>query len=356
MVTVIDETYQLTVEMLLRKLIHLNHLNTKKSHILQLFNTLTHESLSYPITEELPPCSQISGDGTPIQFSVSLTHRNRQEIRYVTEICKPAMLLPARIQLTRKRIPKILELINALELQCKISEVLDLLLPTSHLSPDHSLFGVWVGVQHRANQATTLKLYCNLLWQIHNPYPTNTESKDIDFQKSLGTYCHPNSIGFEITTNSISKIKLYLRGYDLSWSNIQNFLHEHHLVTFEPKLKRFHEIILNKTERYYPYSVVLCIGIPEKINEFYDFKFEVGPQNYLKDDKEIHQRIIKFANEMKFNIKPYEQLLNVFSNGKLSQDTMIFHDVVGVGYTPHGEPRCSIYLKPYLTRYYKSTD
>ena len=332
-----------------------------------MFNTLTYECLSYPITERLPQCSWICGDFTPIQFSVSLS-RTRHEgstLRYVTEISKPFMLLPSRVALGRKRIPILLELVNATCLQQRINDVLDLLLPSSRLLPDHPRFGFWVGVQHKASLPPALKIYCNLLWQLGDPWSmfydtlrlldqTNLKSAFMNIQKSLGTYCQPSSVGLECTDDGFSKVKLYLRGYQLSWTNIHNFTKKLDWADFKNGFKLFHKIILSGRETYIPRSVVFSIGATRKPREFYDIKVEVGPNYYLKDDESVRRRIIELAHILMLDINPYEQMLHVFSNGALIPDTMCFHDVIGVGFNPQMGFRLNIYMRPDMLRYYKS--
>jgi len=364
-----DETYQSKVRTLLENLIRLYNLQSQKHLILQLFGSLTRECLAYPITERLPPFSLICIDGTPIQFSVSLSRAQQENrtLRYVTETCKPVMLLPARLSLTRERIPVILELINATHLQPQINEVLDLLLPPAQLLPDHSMFGVWIGVQHQARSVSTLKIYCNLLWKLSDPWSmfndtlrlldrTDVRRVAADARRTLGPYCWPSCVGLEFTAEGFGRVKLYLRGYQLSWSRILDFIQGLDWSGFEPGFVRFHEVLLNGRETYIPRSVVLCIGAPGESGGSYDLKVEVGPQYYLKDDECVRRRIIKLARELMLDFKPYEQMLDVFSNDMLTPGAIRYHDVVGVGFNPQIGPRLNIYLRPDLARYYNPTD
>ena len=362
-------TYQSKVRALLEKLIHLHNLQSEEALILQLFNALTRECLAYPLTERLPPFSWICGDGTPIQFSVSLS-RNRQErqvLRYVTEVCTPVMELPARVAMARKRVPMLLKLINAMHLQPRINRMLELLLPSPRLLPDHSMFGFWIGVQHHASSAAMLKIYCNLLWQLGDPWSMfhdalrlldrrDVENAIVTVRKSLGSYCWPNSIGLECTANGFGRVKLYLRGYQLSWSDIDGFLRGLGWVNFEPALLRFHQVLLGGRKTYIPRSVVLSIGAPRKPGESYDVKVEVGPDYYVMDDENALKRIIKLAGELMLDVKPYEQMLDVLSDGALTPGVVRFHDVIGIGLNPQKGPCLNIYLRPDLIRYHKTTE
>lgn len=275
------------------------------------------------------------------------------------------MPLPSRVALGRKRIPALLELVNATCLRQRINEVLDLLLPSSRLLPDHPLFGFWIGVQHEANLPLTLKVYFNLLWQLGDPWSmfydtlrlldqTDLKSLFVDIQKSLGSYCQASSVGLECTDDGFSKVKLYLRGYQLSWTSIHNFVKKLGWTGFENGFEIFNELFLNGLETYIPHSVIFSIGATRKPREFYDIKIEVGPNYYLTDDEGVRQRIIELAQRLTLDTKPYEQMLCVFSNGTLIPGTMRFHDVIGVGFNPLMGSRLNIYMRPDVLRYHKS--
>ena len=363
MSALLDETYKYKVESLLKEIIHLNTFENQESHILQLFDALTKETLSYPLIEILPPFSWICEDGTPIQFSVSLTQHTRSMIRYVTEMCNPVMSLPARVNYTRKNIPMILELINADHLTSRIIKITDILLPSSHLSSNPSLFGIWIGVQHQVNGITNLKFYFNLMEKTTNPWSmfreilqllelSHLEEDIINVERAFRRSCHPNSVGIECSSNGIEKVKLYLRVYDLSWENIQVFIKNRKWNRFESSSRAFHEIVLNKLERIVPFSMVLCIGFSAINRGSYDFKLEVGPQYYVKDDLGVYKDIHDLAHILKFDVKPYVQILNIFSNGVLKKGKILYHDILGIGFNSQMEPRVNIYLRPNLSRYY----
>ncbi len=353
---------------LLKQLIHLYNLQSEEPLILKVFNTLTHECLSYPTTERLPQFSLICGDFTPIQFSVSLsrTRHKGTALRYVTEISKPFMSLPARVALGRKRIPMLLELINATRLQPLIQRVLELLLPSSRLLSNHPMFGFWIGVQHKSSLAPALEIYCNLLWQLGNPWSMSYETLQlldridllrviVDIQKSLSYCCQPNSIGLQCNADGFNMARLYLRGYQLSWSSIHNFFKKMGWTSFENGFELFHKVLLSGRGTYIPHSVIFSVGSPWEPREFYDIKVEVGPHYYLKNDETIRHRITELARELMLDVKPYEQMLDLFSNGTLTQDTIRFHDVVGIGFNPQTGARLNIYLRPDLSHYHKPT-
>ncbi|MFX0201160.1 MAG: hypothetical protein ACFFCW_34010 [Candidatus Hodarchaeota archaeon] len=364
-----DGTYQSEVRFLLKQLVQLYNLQSEEPLILKVFNTLTRECLSYSVTEKLPQFSFICGDFTPIQFSVSLSRVKREgtALRYVTEISKPFMLLPDRVALGRKRIPLLLELIDATCLQPLIQRVLELLLPQSRLLPDHPMFGFWIGVQHETSLAPSLEIYCNLLWQLDNPWSMSYETLQlldridllrvvVDIQKSLGYCCQPNFIGLRCNADGFNMIRLYFRGYQLSRSNIHSFLKEMTRTGFENGFELFHKLILGGQETYTPHSVIFSVGSPWEPREFYDIKVEVGPQYYLENDRTIRRRITELARKLKLNVKPYKEMLNLFSNGRLSQRTTRFHDAVGVGFNPQTGTRLNIYLRPDLSHYHKITE
>jgi hypothetical protein len=352
-------TYQERAQILLKKIINTFNLKNEERQIMRLFNVTTRECLSYPVTEGLPPFSWICADGTPLQFSVSLerTSRSRHMLRYVTEICKPTMSLPERMKLTRKRVPQLLEIINAPNLQPKIDELLDSLLPTSSLSPEYSMFGVWIGVQHKADEGTALKFYCNLLWQIGNPWSMffsalkildEKNEKMNKIRKLLGDSCHPNSMGIECSANGIGRLKLYLRGYELSLSHARGLLRELNLLEFEGDLMSFHNVFLEKMESYHPFSTVLCVGVPRDEDESHDLKFEIGPKFYLADDEGALSLVTRLAHKLELDVTSYERIIDLFSGGVFSKGVMRYHDIIGIGFDSQNGARLTTYLRPNL--------
>lgn len=268
------------------------------------------------------------------------------------------MLLPERVKLTRKRVPQLLEIINATNLQPKIDELLDYLLPASSLSPEHSMFGVWIGAQHKAGEETVLKFYCNLLWQTGDPWSMFFNAlkmldvkneKMNEIRELLGDSCHPNSIGVECSANGIGRVKLYLRGYQLSFSHARGLLRDLNLLEFEGDLMRFHDILLRKMESYLPFSTVLCVGVPRDEGESHDLKLEIGPKFYLADDEEALRLVTRLAHELGLDATPYEQMLDIFSGGIFSKGVIRYHDVIGIGFDPQNGTRITTYLRPKLT-------
>lgn len=354
----ITPTYQDKTREILRKIIYTHNLHNEETPILRLFDLLTSECLSYPTTETLPPFSLICTDGMPIQFSVSLgkTERNPRELRYVTEICKPTMTLPERVNLTRKRIPLLLETIQAQSLQPTIDKIIAVVLPTPHLSPDYPKFGIWTGVQHSADKETTLKLYLNLLTQIGNPWTLFHDAlkkvegqtgKILLIRELLGSSCHPNSMGIECSAHGIGRVKLYLRGYDLSPTKTQGLLGHLKLHEYETALTEFHDTFQIE-DKYPPFSTIISIGILE--NETQDMKLEIGPSYYAADDEDTIQLVTDLAHKLDLDITPYKQMINLLSEFKLSKGLMQYNEVIGIGFHSENGVRITTYMKPNLAK------
>jgi hypothetical protein len=355
------------VQFLLKRLVHLYNLQSEEPTILKVFDALTHECLSYPTTEKLPQFSLICGDFTPIQFSVALsgTQREGTALRYVTEVTKPFMLLPARVELGRRRIPVLLELIDAEHLEPIIQSMLELLLPKSRLSPNYPKFGFWIGVQHKKSLGTSLEIYCNLLWELGNPWSLSYETLKlldrldflrliVDARKSLRHCCQPNSIGLQFDADGFKMVRLYLRGYQLRWSSIHSFFKKMGLTHFENELNLFNRVFLNGRRTCIPHSTILSIGSPWEPQGFCGVKVEIGPRYYAESDETVRRRITELNQELMLDIKPYKQMLDLFSNGALTPGTIRFHDVVGVSFKPQMGTGLNIYLRPDLPHHYKT--
>jgi hypothetical protein len=364
MSNLLDSSYQEKTRIIVTKLIDLYNLQSEKDQILELFNSLTKECLSYPITEEMPEFSRICVDGTPLQFSAALmeTQLDNYPLRYVTEICKPAMKLGRRIKITRRRIPLLLELIKATHLQPSLSKIFDSFFPSSKITKNSSQIGIWIGVQHRKNNSPELKFYCNLQWNFTDPWSLINETLDLlhqsDLNKeigvlkdALGIYCHPIALGIACNTEGFDKVKLYLRGSHLSQSRVRDFLNTLGWNGFNSVFNEFHDAFLEGLESYYPHSVVVCLGLSGQQNDLYDFKVEIGTHRYLKQDNDVYQKIIKFGEEISLDTRPYLHLINAVSNGNLSSQGLFYHDIIGVGYNPHFGSRMNIYIKPNLSQY-----
>ncbi|HEY9205698.1 MAG TPA: hypothetical protein VIO58_07225 [Candidatus Methanoperedens sp.] len=359
-------TYQSQVSTLLERLILCYDLQNEEKVIYRIFDELSRESLAFPTAERFPAVSSICGDRTPFQFSVSLS-RNRKSgrsLRYVTEICSKDMMLPCRVALAGKRIPVLFDLLGAERSLPKINEVLDMLLPQVRLSPEHPTFGIWFGLRHRVGLPSVLKIYCNLLWQLGDPWhmfgdvirlldvDANEAVKDI--RTFFSASCRPSSISVECSSDGIGGVRIYLRGYNLSRYVLHDGFEKLGLADFKHDYARFHEMVAGSRETYIPRSAVVSIDVPEKPREPYGIKVEVCPRLYLEDDKEINQRVLGLAQELMIDTSYYEKMLGIISDGALIEGAMHYHDVVGIGFRPYEGIRLNIYIRPNLRRYFKA--
>ena len=361
-----QRTYQSEVYLLLKKLSESYGLQSEESLISSLFNSLSGECLNYTVTKKFPSVSSICGDMTPFQFSVSLSKnpKSARALRYVTEICRTNMMLPERVSLARKSIPVLLELIGAAGFQTKINEVIDKLLPQSRLMPQYPTFGIWFGVHHEAAMPPRLKIYCNLLWELGDPWLMFEEILqllDIDsgeavnnIRTSFGSQCRPCFVRIECTSSGIGGARLYLRGYELSRRSINDYLDKMGWDDFKREYGIFHEIVMGHRETWIPRSSILSMDLQGTGSAPNGIKLEAGPRYYTKDDEEIYMKIMEIAHELELDTGPYEQLLGLLSSVKPASGTMRFHDVIGIGSKQGIGTRLNIYLRPDIRRYFDS--
>jgi hypothetical protein len=166
---------------------------------------------------------------------------------------------------------------------------------------------------------------------------------------TLGNSCYPNSMGVECGSDGFGRVKLYLRGYDLSLSETRDLLRDFNMLESETDLTLFHSTFLKGSERYHPFSTILSIGIPVDEDEACDMKFEISPVYYVTDDEETFRLIASLALALGIDITPYKQMMDLFSKGMLIQGLMNYHDIIGIGLSQNG-PRLTTYLRPNLTK------
>ncbi len=360
-------TYQSHVRTLMERLIRCCELMDEKPVVCRIFDELSGECLAFPTAERFPSVSSICGDRTPFQFSVSLS-RNRKSVnslRYVTEVCSKDMMLPGRVALARERVPVLIDLIGAKKSLSKINEVLDMLLPQLRLRPEHPTFGIWFGLLHRADLQPVLKIYCNLLWQLGDPWlvlGNVLRSLDMEADEAVkyiraffSDSCRPSSISIECASGGIGGVRLYLRGYNLSRHDLHDSFDRLGLSHFMQEYDRFHEMVSGQ-DTYIPRSSVLSIDMPRKAKDPYGIKVEVCPRLYMDDDKEVNRRILALAQELMIDSSPYEQMVEILSDGMFVQGAMHYHDVIGIGFKPGEGIRLNIYMRPNLRRYFKPID
>jgi hypothetical protein len=351
-------TYQSKIRALMIKLIHLRGLKLEEQSIIQLFDLLTSECLSSSLESNLPPLSLICNDGTPLQFCISLSRdrSSAQELRYLTEVCMPGMLLPERTKLARSKIPAILESLGAEKYLHMISALLDTILPQERLLPDHPMLGIWFGARHRRGFPPALRLYCKLLWELGDPWVMCRQALDLvgiagsleEVRRSLGAHCRPTSIGFECSAFGFGRAKLYLRGYELTRSDVLGYVESIGYARFGQDYTRFHETFVGWKDAYIQRSVVLSLDLCKTPEERQGLKFEIGPHFYVKDDIGVRKCIKELACKFALNTVPYEQVLNLISENVLVPGSMNYHDVVGIGCDASEVPRLTIYLRPNL--------
>lgn len=357
-----QRTYQSEIYLLLKKLSGLNGLQSEEYLIGNLFKSLSGECLDYPVTEKFPLVSSICGDMTPFQFSVSLSKKSTGALRYVTEICRPDMMLPERVSLARERIPALLDLAGAAEFQAKIIEIIDYLLPQSRLKPHFPTFGIWFGVHHEASMQPKLKIYCNLLCELGNPWLMFKETLqllDIDpgeavnnIWTNFGLQCRPAFVRIECASSGIGGARIYLRCYELSLRSINDYLYKMGWDDFKRDHGIFQEIVIGNRQTFIPRSFILSIDIQGKSGAPNGIKLEAGPRYYMKDDTEAYRKIMEIARELDLDTVPYEQLLDLLSSVKPASGTMRFHDVTGIGFKQGIGTRLNIYLRPDIRRFW----
>lgn len=175
-----------------------------------------------------------------------------------------------------------------------------------------------------------------------------------DIRNSFYSSFRPSFAGIESTSAGIGRGRIYFRSYQLSRHELDNCFDSLGLAGFKQNYARFHEIILGSRDTYFPRTSVVSIDVPANPGEPYGIKIEICPRLYLEDDRGVNQRISRLAHELMIDVTPYEQMLDVLSDGVFIQGAMHYHDVIGIGFKPGEGTRLNIYLRPNLRRYFKT--
>jgi len=350
------ETFQSHIEKILSQLIILHGLQDRGFEIHRVLKILTAECLAYPLGLRPPKkFSRICSDGTPIEFSVSIS-AGPSALRYVTEITDASLSIYDRLTLSKQRTPIVLNTIGGKNTKW-LTEAYNVFFPDGEPIPEALNFGVWYGVAHSLKE-TLIKLYFNIRWRASSEAWKCFElllqnlrqevlSSSISANSLLRSRGQPVAVGLELKGSRIEAIKIYFRVFGLSTLDVEKLLELLNLPNALDSFLEFDRIMLNGPRKYLD-SVIFSVRFPTKESKPISAKFEVAAAKYLPNDRLIRDKLFETIPIFGYNKNIYEGTLQVLSNGRLSSTSVRSHTVIGVGLSEKGNASLKVYIKPQL--------
>lgn len=317
----------------------------------QLFELLTRESLTLPITGGGPRFSGINSDGTPWQFCVPLGAAVTGGVRYLTEIGVPGTTMSARVRLARRRLDDVMDLLQLPAETAGVVDALFGLLPQLADRLDALRGGVWVGVGAGADGQCGIRLYANNEWgdELARWQRLTTALRRLGaggFGRLLRDHVADlvqsfSPVGLAASLGRKTILKLYLRPRANPWEACTRLMQQpvFGLPINLPQIEHAMGVRLSTlTER----ALVLSIAGSSDGQEP-DLKIDLNGQWLFDMQRTPEKTVESLATTFGIDPRPYRLALSILQ-GAAAPGFVPVHDFIGFGGGAHGL-RLNVYLR-----------
>lgn len=349
-------TSQDKISTLLSDLMPLHDLEFRRDDILECFREITAESLSYPL-ESGSKMSSLTSEGMPIELSLSFGPEGSGGLRYVTEAGELTALFGERLikgNLIARRMIEKIGAIHALELH---QSLFSLLYPEEIQNRPgcRCRFGLWHGMIHRPGKPDAMKVYYNLRpWKnniqdaIKSVFSLLSSTANMDqlYKASLNLpdSARPVFLGLEYGSDAIG-VKLYYRcRSEIQKSSIERLIKDMGFSEHIGAFSELHELLMGNGSDYPERSVVIYLKQDSKKKET-SLSLYFVLARLLQSDNAAICLITQFLVDRGIDPLIYQETMKVISRGKLSNSNVLYHTLIGIGFTNKGV-KINIYAKP----------
>jgi hypothetical protein len=338
----------------IRALISRFGLQSSQAQIEQVYAEICGESLAFPLGARPPGHSRINHDGTPFQLSVTLGPPFRS-LQFLGEAGTPGLSGAERIRVSRDCIAAVAQNLQADASLSAVSGLLDALAPDTDIDLLADPAGAfWIGAAFASGHAPRLKIYANACWGgerdrwarlerfachfgVLEPWQKLTDTLAADLQP-LGT-------SVTIAGDELPSGRIYLSAYGKRVTYYEALARSIHGDGFGQVLQQYGECMLGD-DYIYPTQTAVCsfgVGAGTEL----DFKFELCGHCLFSSDAEAVSRLRAWFEAAHLDPTGYLDVLELLSEGHLSDKAVDLHVYVGVG-LKQGRPYSTVYLKPKL--------
>lgn len=325
-----------------------------RPQIMQTYEKICRESLAFYLGTRPADYSRINHDGTPFQYAVTLGSPLRS-LLFLSEAGMPGLPGAERIRVNRDCIATVAKSLQADAALASVTNLLDELAPNTHadlLADPAGAF--WTGVAFASGREPQLRIYTNARWGSERERWSrlrrfasyfgslklwqrleNTLAPDM---KPLGTAV---TLGGETPPTG----RIYLTAYGKHAAYYEELAKSISGDTFKHVLQQCAKCLLGDDYLYPTQTAVCSFGFGA--GPALDFKFELCAHCLFASDVEATSRLQSWFAAASLDPTDYFDLLDILSEGHLSNRAPELHCYVGVG-LKQGETYATVYLKPRL--------
>jgi hypothetical protein len=329
-------------------------LQSSQAQIEQIYGEICRESLAFPLGTRPAGHSRINHDGTPFQFSVTLGSPFRS-LQFLAEAGILGLSGAERIRVSRDRITAVAQRLQADVALSAVSGLLAVLAPDTDVDLLADPAGAfWIGVAFASGHAPRLKIYTNASWGSEHDRWARLEHFASHFralepwQKLEGTLraeLKPLGTAVTLAGKEPPSGRIYLGAYGKRIAYYEALARSIHGDGFRRILQQYAECMLGNDYLYPTQSAVCSFGVGAGAE--LDLKFELCGHCLFSSDVEAASRLRAWFEVANLDPADYLDVLDILSEGHLSDKAPDLHVYVGVG-LKHGTPYSTVYLKPRL--------
>jgi hypothetical protein len=330
------------------------HLHESRSQIMQTYENICRDSLAFPGGTHPPDYSRINQDGTPIQYAVTI-RSSQHTLQFLSEAGRAGITGAERMQRNRECLRTLAQRFQADAALSSVSPLLDMLAPETDVDLLADPGGAyWIGAAFAAGHTPHLRIYINDCWGKEQERWTRLSRFAAHFGTSpqwrdIATRLAPDlqPLGTAITFNGSQSPtgRIYLSAYGKLMSFYEELADVYSGSNFMQQLRAFGRCVLGDDHVYPTQTAVCSFGFGE--DPLPSFKLELCAHCLFSSDHEAVARLRSWFEIANMDATDYLDMLDVLSEGYLSDQAPDLHCYVGLGLRG-GRPYGTIYLKPRL--------
>lgn len=328
------------------------NLQESSPQIMQTYASICRESMAFPRNTRPPDHSRINADGTPLQYAVTLGSPS-PTLQFLGEAGGPAIIGTERLRVNLECIATVAQQLHATMALSSVVQLLDALAPEVDVDLLADPGGVyWIGAAFSAAREPHLRIYTNDRWGKEPDRWTRLARFAAHFDSSqpwrdiairLAPDLQPLGTAITLTGDNPPAGRIYLSAYGKRMAFYEELAEAYVGVDFMHQLCAFGRCMLGDDYVYPTQTAVCSFGFGE--GPTLDFKFELCAHCLFASDGEAVDRLQSWFEVARLDATSYRDMLDILSEGYLSDKALELHSYVGVGLR-RGAPYATIYLKP----------
>lgn len=336
------------------ELIERFNLHASRSQIMQTYEDICRDSLAFSRDTRPPNHSRINHDGTPLQYAVTIGS-SHQTLQFLSEAGSPGIMGAERMRVNRDCFTTVAQRLHAHKSLSTAIPLLNAMAPETDIDLLADPGGAyWIGVAFTVMQKPHLRVYINARWgkeqdrwkrlsQFASHFDQSIQWRDI--ATPLKPDMHPLGTAITFNGDKFPSGRIYLSAYGKRMPFYEELAKKYGGADFMHQLRTFGKYMLDDDYVYPTQTAVCSFGFDgdSKLN----FKFELCAHCLFSSDVEASTRLRSWFEIANLHAADYWDVLDLLSEGNLSDKDLDLHCYVGVGLR-RGAPYTTIYLKPRL--------